>query len=220
MRSIGIIEADCALSSNISAELRAVGLQSVSVPPEEGARAATCHSFALLLIDLAAMDDAVPFCRSVSERQPVIAVAANDHCDTCVDVIEAGADDCVPRSIQPRELIARIRNVLWRAAASYESADVRRHDPVEAMRVRVGNEVRNLSRGEAEVLALLLEHSPAPLTIEEILSLLPPSPARVKRATVVSRLKSLRQKLGPGWIEVRAGFGYQIVKRAPFEESA
>jgi DNA-binding response OmpR family regulator len=219
MRSIGIIEADSALSSNISAELRAVGLQSVRIPPEEGERAAAGQSFVLLLIDLASVADAVNFCRSAAAHQPVIAVAANSSCDSCVDVIEAGADDCVPRTIKPREMIARIRNVLWRAASSCQSVDARRLDPIEAMRVRVGNEVRNLSRGEAEVLALLLEHSPAPLTIEEILSLLPRS-LTVKRATIVSRLKSLRQKLGPGWIEVRAGFGYQIVNRAPFEESA
>ena len=73
------------------------------------------------------------------------------------------------------------------------------------MRVRTAGVVHELSRGEAEVLALLLEHSPAPLTTVEIAKLLP-----AKRATIESRIKSLRKKLGPGRLVTRGSFGYEL----------
>lgn len=210
MRSIAIIESQPNLSFTVSAALRAEGLHAVSLLPDEGRRRLESQAFVLVLIDLLAVADPCEFCRSVADRQPIIAVAANGDLDTCVQILDAGADDCVPRSISPRELVARVLNLLWRAEHRHPSPAGYELNSMDAMRVRVGNEFRDLSRGEAEVLSILVEHAPAPLTIDQILELLRAT-SRVKRGTIASRLKSLRQKLGPGWIEVRAGFGYQLV---------
>jgi DNA-binding response OmpR family regulator len=210
MRSVAIIESQQNLSSTISAALRAEGLQAVTLRPEEGKQRLESYAFALLVLDLLAVADPYEFCRSVADRQPIIAVAANGDLDACVQILDAGAADCVPRSISTRELVARVVNLLWRAENRHPSSAGYELNSMDAMRVRVGNEFRDLSRGEAEVLSVLVEHAPAPLTIDQVLELLRSSP-KVKRGTIASRLKSLRQKLGPGWIEVRAGFGYQLV---------
>jgi DNA-binding response OmpR family regulator len=65
--------------------------------------------------------------------------------------------------------------------------------------------VHELSRGEAEVLTLLLEHAPAPITTMEMARLLP-----AKRATIESRIKSLRKKLGSDRLVTRGRFGYEL----------
>lgn len=78
----------------------------------------------------------------------------------------------------------------------------------DAMRVRVDGRTHDLTRGEAEVLSLLVEHAPRPLTIQQILAMLPEE-HRVKRGTVESRIKSLRRKLG-GRLVSRGQFGYQL----------
>jgi len=113
----------------------------------------------------------------------------------------------VTRTLTGRELVARVRNILRRAPATVD--DICELDTLSIslreMRIRTDGIVHELSRGEAEVLALLLERSPAPLTTIEIARLLP-----AKRATIESRIKSLRKKLGPGRLVARGAFGYEL----------
>mgnify|MGYP001087030917 CR=1 FL=1 len=78
-------------------------------------------------------------------------------------------------------------------------------------RHRVGDETRALSRGEAEILALLASSRGRPLTALELLERLP-THSRVKRGTVESRIKSLRRKLGPGKLITRGRLGYELAE--------
>jgi len=165
------------------------------------------HSLAILDLDLR---DADPFtlCREMSSILPVITITSEGGEAICVQAFEAGADDCVVRPLNGRELVARVRNVLRRTSNQADAASCDLDSitiSLAEMRIRNGNSVYELSRGEAEVLTLLLEHSPAPITTVEIARLLP-----AKRATVESRIKSLRKKLGSERLITRGRFGYEL----------
>lgn len=82
---------------------------------------------------------------------------------------------------------------------------------VSAMRVHVEGETHPLSRGETEVLALLVASRGAPMTVLEMLARLPPK-SQVKRGTIESRIKSLRRKLGPARLVSRGRLGYQLTE--------
>lgn len=123
----------------------------------------------------------------------------------CIRALESGADDCVPRSISPRELVARIHSVLRRTPAPQPALDI----SLSEMRVRTGTATHNLTRGEAEVLSLLLDHAPSPVPTRRIAELL-----AARRGTIESRIKGLRRKLGPERLVSRGSLGYQLVDRS------
>ncbi|HEX2061227.1 MAG TPA: DNA-binding response regulator, partial [Thermoanaerobaculia bacterium] len=124
--------------------------------------------------------------------------------DTCVHALECGADDCVTRTISGRELIARIRSVLRRTGPKHDQHAV--IVSLSEMRVRMGNTVHNLSRGETALLTVLLQHAPTPVPITRLVQLL-----GARRSTIETQIKSLRRKLGPGRLISRAKLGYQWV---------
>lgn len=138
------------------------------------------------------------------ERQPVICIVDDPTptADISIRAFNHGAADCIRRPFSPRELVARIRNLLART----ENAGEREMLDVEAMRVEVGGQARDLTAGEAEILRILLERAPAPVSIQQIEEILSP----VSRHTISSRIKSLRKKLD-GRLVNRVGIGYELV---------
>ena len=167
------------------------------------------QAFSLAIVDLDFSDaDPIAICREASRVIPVIAVTAERREEVCLRALDAGADDCVARPFSARELGARIRNVLRRAGAIPSGAD-ELSLAISAMRVRAGGETRALSRGEAEILAILAASRGHPLTAVELLERLP-THSQVKRGTVESRIKSLRRKLGPGKLITRGRLGYEL----------
>jgi two-component system catabolic regulation response regulator CreB len=206
MRPLAIIENDVAFAARLRAAIEAAGFRTELF---ETARPALAlihdRTFALAIIDLG-IEDIDPFelCRDASPIVPLIALTTGPADETCVRAIESGADDCICRPLVDRELIARVRNVLRRAQDTGAE-----HDQLNAviaeMRVRVGDDVRDLTTGEAAVLAALLDHAPAPMTVLDIANTI-----GAKRGTVESRIKSLRQKLGRGRLVSRGRLGYQL----------
>jgi DNA-binding response OmpR family regulator len=95
--------------------------------------------------------------------------------------------------------------VLRRSDASEDDALDELTISIAEMRVRVGGTTHDLTRGEAAVLATLIQHAPAPVTAVRMSELL-----NAKRGTIESRIKSLRKKLGPGKLISRGSLGYQL----------
>lgn len=210
MRPLAIIESDESLIAAYRRNFQSAGFRvdcftdTASALPSIRRR-----TFSLAILDLDLRDtDPYAVCREVSGIVPVIAVTAEGGEDVCVSAFEAGADDCVTRTLAGRELIARVRNVL-RRAANHADPVTRELDALSIslteMRVRNGAVVHPLSRGEAELLALLLEHAPTPLTVLQLAEMAP-----AKRATIESRIKSLRKKLGADRLVSRGRFGYEL----------
>jgi DNA-binding response OmpR family regulator len=208
MRPLAIIEQDSTTSKNLLRSVEAAGFRADCFPDSASALSSLRQRpFSLAILDLDLRDDD-PFavCREMSRLVPVITISAEGDEDVRVRAFEAGADDCVTHTLTARELIARVRNILRRASSSSDTCELDALSiSLREMRVRSGGAVHELSRGETEILALLLEHSPAPLTPADMAKRLP-----AKRSTIESRIKSLRKKLGPGRLLSRGTFGYVL----------
>lgn len=206
MRPLAIIEPDAAYAASLRATLEAAGFRAecfataTNALPELRTR-----SFALAILGLDLRDtDPYAVCREVSPNLLIITVAHDCAADACVRSLECGADDCVVRATTGRELVARVHNVLRRMPhrEDHESLEL----SLSEMRVRAGDTTHDLTRGETEVLAMLVQHAPAPVTVARMCELL-----GAKRGTIESRIKSLRRKVGKGRLVSRGSLGYQLV---------
>lgn len=210
MQPLAIIESDAALSVEIRSAVESAGFRTGSFPDAASALAGLRqYHYSLAILDLDRDDaDPIVLCHEASEIVPIIAITSQPAEETCIRALAAGADDCICRPIRDRELVARVRNVLRRAYGDEEThaglAELSLS--VAEMRVHAGNTMHELSRGETELLALLLAHTPKPLTATQIAAMLP-----APRGTVESRIKSLRKKLGAERLVSRGRFGYQVV---------
>lgn len=174
------------------------------------------RTFDLLLVD--ADRTGAEFCRLVRSEAlrgdvPIIAITkdAAGHAETLL----AGADESVVRTLGMRELVARARAVSRRAAhglsehAAYEDSSLTIYP--DTMRVVRAGEHIYLSKGESDVLSLLIRHAPASLSVERIRAELSSPSKPLSRSAVEARLKSLRRKVGPDRITNRIGFGYSFM---------
>jgi DNA-binding response OmpR family regulator len=210
MRHAAIIESNDSLRTELRVAAESAGLRADlfdrASPVQTLLRE---RNYSLVIIDLD-IDDVDPFalCREASPFIPVIALTREPDSEVCLRAFEAGVDDCIRMAVPHRELVARIRNVLRRTSEGRhveEDGFATLSLFISEMRVRIGSEASDLTRGETELLAALLSHAPSPVTIERIAEDL-----GAKRATIGSRIKSLRRKLGPNRIVSRGKFGYQI----------
>lgn len=210
MQAVAIIEPDPRRSASLQAALEPAGFRTEWFPtPTAAASAVRVGSFVLAIIGLNLNDrDPYALCRELGLQLPVITVADQCTVDTCVSALENGADDCVVRSISGRELVARVRSVLRRKESPSEQAT---HDvsvSLSEMRVRVGHAAHNLTRGETELLAVLLERAPKPTPITQLTQLLD-----ARRGTIEARIKSVRKKIGASRLVSRGSLGYELLLR-------
>lgn len=209
VRPLAIIEPDPFSSAAIRKTVEAAGFRADCFFDERSAfDGLNTRPFALAIVDLDRGGfDPFALTAEVSRIVPVLTITSDESEEQCVRALESGADDCVGRSVPDRELVARVRNILRRIDRMEDSEDPNSDLSISLaeMRVRVDGVSHDLTRGEAETLALLLEHAPAPLTTVRIAQLLPAG-----RGTVESRIRSLRRKLGPRHLVSRGSLGYEL----------
>ncbi|HVA34031.1 MAG TPA: response regulator transcription factor [Candidatus Baltobacteraceae bacterium] len=179
----------------------------------------------LIVLDLRLPDasgmDAFHRLRKVSNA-PVIMLTAYDEEVQRILGLELGADDYVTKPFSPREVIARIRNVLRRAAAAPESADessLRIGDleiDREAREVRVGGRETALTRTEYRILELLAQRPGRTFARAELLEALH-ADTDVYDRTLDKHMTNLRRKIepdpaAPRYIQTVYGVGYKLRK--------
>jgi two-component system KDP operon response regulator KdpE len=181
---------------------------------------------ALIVLDLALPDiDGVEVCRRVRSWSavPIIVVTADGAEDRKVAAFEAGADDYVTKPFSFRELEARVRVGLRRAAA---------HEAEDEPTLHVGDIVVDIPHHWATVDGRLLDLTPKEF---ELLTLFARNPGRVlTHAALLAHVwgpdgaghveylrvyaRALRQKLGddPGdpRLVTEPGIGYRLVDRS------
>src|ERR671930_1313860 len=87
------------------------------VHPDQGLRALRADPPDIIILDVMLPDmDGFAVCRKVRERSsvPIIMLTARGDVADRIVGLELGADDYVPKPVEPRELLARMRAVLRR----------------------------------------------------------------------------------------------------------
>ncbi|MBC7160591.1 two-component system response regulator OmpR [Immundisolibacter sp.] len=188
----------------------------------------------LIVLDLMLPgEDGLEICRRLrgqDDATPIVMLTAKgDEIDRIVG-LEIGADDYLPKPVNPRELLARIRSVLRRArpvpgAPRAEGGEIRfgqfRLDLGRRELSRDGRPLK-LTSGEFAVLAVLLRHPRQPLSRDRLMSL---ARGREHEAfersmdVTVARLRRLLEEdvRQPRIIQTVWGVGYVYV---PPEQSA
>jgi len=147
---------------------------------ERGYQLAQQPRFEAVLLDVMLPDgDGFELCRRIRAASPIpilMITARGDETDRIIG-LELGADDYLPKPFNPRELLARLRAVLRRAARTQaQRGDVLRFGDLEIDRgVRVarhhGIECA-LTGHQFELLRVLAEHAGRALSREQLSELL------------------------------------------------
>lgn len=187
---------------------------------DTAAAALAASGYEFVLLDLGLPDaDGADVCRELRSRGdvPIIVVTARaDEIDRVV-LLELGADDYMVKPFGFRELRARIRAVLRRAAP--RSGDVT-HSPTalgaleidrRTRRVTMHGEELSLTPKEFELLAHLASDPGAVFDRNGILEAVWDTHWYGPTKTLDVHIAALRKKLGdPAWIETVRGVGFRL----------
>jgi DNA-binding response OmpR family regulator len=180
----------------------------------------------LLLLDVMLPDaNGYELCRRWRHDHPALGIlmlTARGHPLDRVLGLEIGADDYLGKPFEPRELVARTRALLRRAAPGRADAPLLRFDglAIDLVRreVRVGDAVLALTTVEFKLLVALARQPGRPLSREGLSEAVQAGAYRPQDRTVDVQVARLRRKLddaGPGrrWIDTVRGEGYVFVPR-------
>jgi len=176
----------------------------------------------MILLDLMLPDiDGIEICRRVRQRSdvPILMLTARDEDVDKIIGLEVGADDYLTKPFNPRELVARVKSVLRRAAPERrqtESAQLRHGDlHIDAGRreVRVGEQEIQLAPKEFDLLWELLDHRGLVLTRDQLLERVWGYTFAGDTRTVDVHVRQLRRKLGDASPIVTVwGVGYKVAQ--------
>lgn len=165
--------------------------------------------------------------RARSPRLPVIMLTARGEPIDRILGLELGADDYLPKPFDPRELLARIRAILRRAAAT--PTDVTGKAEADAVlqygalrletrrrRVTLDGQTLELTAAEFKVLQCLLESAGQPVERQQLTEQALGRKLTLYDRAIDTHVSNLRRKMerlrGTG-IEIRAvrGTGYELI---------
>ena len=175
----------------------------------------------LLDLNLPGMDG-LEICRLIRRQEttahvPIIIVSARAEEVDRVLGLEMGADDYVVKPFSLKELAARVKVALRRAAAG--EAPLGYHDEnweieFDAYLVRYHGEEIRLTHKEFELFRYLVERPGRVLTRERLLERVWGFDAEVDERSIDAHIRRLRQKLGPArrHVETLVGLGYRFTR--------
>ena len=147
------------------------------------------------------------------EEAPVLMLTARTSEMDKVKGLETGADDYVVKPFGIMELQARVKALLRRAGRprteSVLTCGDLEIDPA-AREVRKNGQLVELTYKEFELLRLLCAHRGMVLTRDDILQAVWDYDFAGETRTVDMHVKTLRQKLGEGYIQTVRGVGYKM----------
>ena len=191
--------------------------------PDEGLRQLEAAQPDLVILDVMLPgQDGFDVCRTIrrSSNIPIIMLTARGEVTARIVGLEIGADDYLPKPFEPRELVARIQNVLRR------SADRRSFDgplkfgdltiDIERRTAELAGKSLDLTTMEYQLLALFAENPGRTFTRDEILNALRGIDAKLFSRSVDILVSRLRQKLQdttkqPRYIKTVWGTGYIFI---------
>lgn len=220
-----LIDDDHRLAELLSEYLGQHGVQVVhAVDGRAGLLRVEQEGFDVVLLDLTMPGmDGLEVCQRIRKRStslPIVMLTARgDETDRVVG-LELGADDYLPKPFSPRELLARMRAVLRRAAPAAQSERVHVGDidiDVGMREVSVGGKPVILTALELDLLLALARRAGRVVPRDALFSLAGRSDTVVNDRTVDVHISHLRSKLGDDSraqkrIRTVRGVGYVLVK--------
>jgi DNA-binding response OmpR family regulator len=225
--SILVVEDETSISSFVAAYLRNAGY---TVRTASSAKAALVDLAgempSLVILDLNLPDgDGVELCRRIrkSSDVPILMLTARDEDVDKIIGLEVGADDYMTKPFNPRELVARVKSVLRRAAPERrrsETAELTHGELVinaGKREVYVGDDEVRLAPKEFDLLWELLDHRGIVLTRDQLLERVWGYTFAGDTRTVDVHVRQIRRKLGDASPIVTVwGVGYKVAsERSP-----
>jgi DNA-binding response OmpR family regulator len=219
--TILVVEDETSIASFVAAYLRNAGY---GVRTAASAQAAlldlASETPALVILDLNLPDgDGVELCRRIRKTSdvPILMLTARDEDVDKIIGLEVGADDYMTKPFNPRELVARVKSVLRRAAPDRrrsETEELSHGDLVinsGKREVYVGDEEIRLAPKEFDLLWELLDHRGIVLTRDQLLERVWGYTFAGDTRTVDVHVRQIRRKLGDASPIVTVwGVGYKV----------
>jgi DNA-binding response OmpR family regulator len=225
--SILVIEDETSIASFVAAYLKNAGYAVRTAATAQAALVDIASEMpALIVLDLNLPDgDGVDLCRRIrkSSDVPILMLTARDEDVDKIIGLEVGADDYMTKPFNPRELVARVKSVLRRAAPERrrsETAELTHGDLVinaGKREVHVGDEEVRLAPKEFDLLWELLDHRGIVLTRDQLLERVWGYTFAGDTRTVDVHVRQIRRKLGDASPIVTVwGVGYKVAsERSP-----
>ena len=230
MARVLVVDDEANLRHTLSYALKQEGFETLAAADgEEGLRLARSGAPDLVILDVMLPKlDGFEVCRRLRRESnvPILMLTARASELDRVVGLEIGADDYLVKPFSMRELVARVRAMLRRAAqpavadaaAIIDDGGLR----VDVPRHRVtldGAEVR-LKPKEFDLLVFLARHPGRVFAREQLLASVWGMDFSGDSRTVDTHVKTLRERLGddadaPRWIETLRGVGYRFRDRTP-----
>ncbi len=216
-----VVEDEASIASFVSLYLKNAGYTvRTASTGQEALSQAQAGDVALTVLDLMLPDiDGIEVCRRIRKTSdmPILMLTARDEDVDKIIGLEVGADDYLTKPFNPRELVARVKSILRRAAPERrerESAQIRHGDLlVDAGRreVKVGEDEIQLAPKEFDLLWELLDHRGLVLTRDQLLERVWGYTFAGDTRTVDVHVRQLRRKLGDASPIVTVwGVGYKV----------
>ena len=150
-------------------------------------------------------------------RIPIIFLTAKDTENDMHTGVNLGADDYISKPFSIKEVMARVKAVVRRTAATkpqVEESELLTYETlsldIKRIKASIDGEEVTLTKKEFEILKLLLENKGNVFSREEILSRIWKDEVYVLDRTIDVNITRLRKKIGPYGknIVTRLGFGY------------
>jgi two-component system, OmpR family, response regulator len=170
-------------------------------------------------------EDGISLCRHLTETKaiPVIFLTAKGEATDRIVGLEIGADDYVVKPFDPRELVARIRSVLRRAAKQSPAPadnemfefDGWRLDPLKRRLTDNDGALISISSAEFRLLLAFVERPRQVLDRDRLLDLVQGREAHLFDRAVDNQISRLRRKIeadsrNPQLIQTVWGGGYML----------
>jgi DNA-binding response OmpR family regulator len=220
-QGILVVEDETSIASFVAAYLKNAGYPVRTALNAQAALLEIANEMpALIILDLNLPDgDGVELCRRIRKGSdvPILMLTARDEDVDKIIGLEVGADDYMAKPFNPRELVARVKSVLRRAAPERrraETAELRHGDLVVnsgKREVYVGDEEIRLAPKEFDLLWELLDHRGIVLTRDQLLERVWGYTFAGDTRTVDVHVRQIRRKLGDASPIVTVwGVGYKV----------
>lgn len=188
--------------------------------PLEGIERIKQESFELVVLDVMLPEiDGFETCRRIRQFSdiPIIMLTARGDVMDRVVGLELGADDYLPKPFEPRELVARIQNILKRSRDADHQEQFKLGDlkvDLTKKLVQINDQVIDITSTEFGLLELLIRNQNKVFSRDEIMHALNGIDADIYSRAIDVLVSRLRRKLQrPELIRTVRGAGYQFVSR-------